>query len=406
MSEPARIAWIDARVGVAGDMLAAACVAAGADATLISAAVSAATGGDVDIRFEEVVRGGLVATRARVTVRDADAQPHRRLADIIGLLCDAPLDAQVRSASIEVFTAIAEVEAACHGLPVAEVHFHEVGAWDSIADVVAVMAAWASLGWPETIASEIGVGSGLVTGAHGGLSVPAPAVTGLLAQAGLPSWSGPLPFEAATPTGVALVARLSSGRHGGMPPMTVRHTGLGAGSANPEWVANVTRVVLGQAVGAPEADVDHLVELQANIDDLDPRLAPGVVDALLRGGALDAWWTPIVMKRGRPAQQLRVLCRPEDAADLRTAVFRLTPTLGVRWHALARHALDRRYGTVAVGGHTIAVKIGVCEGDVVTCQPEWRDVQRAADALGLEPRQVLSQASAVAWTEYGRRSGL
>lgn len=401
------IAWVDARVGVAGDMLAGACVAAGADAEAVRAAVADVSRGEVDIRFDHVTRGGLSATHAHVALLSDTRPAHRNLSDIVGLLDRSCLDSRVRAAATAVFTDIAEVEAVCHGVAVEQVHFHEVGAWDSIADVVAVLVAWATLGWPEATSSEVGVGSGMVSGGHGPLSVPAPAVAGLLARSGLPSWSGPLPFEAATPTGVALLAHLTVHRQAAMPPMVMKRSGFGAGSADPAGIANITRVIVGEpTVGADSQHSDvggteDLVELQANIDDLDPRAAPGVVAALLDVGALDAWWTPITMKRGRPALQLGVLCRDGAAADLMAVIYRLTPTLGVRWHSVQRHALDRRWESVVVRGERIAVKLGLWRGQVVTCQPEWREVQHAAEVLDEAPRAVLAQASAQAWTQFG-----
>lgn len=399
--------WIDARVGVAGDMLMAALVAAGADAGAVAAAVAAATGGAAGVAFEPVVRAGISATAAIVSTSEA-AQPHRGLADIVAIMSAGGLDPELAAEATAVFERLARIEAGIHGCDISEVHFHELGALDTIADVVGVLAAWRSLGRPQATCSEVGVGTGTVRIAHGVLSVPAPAVAALLAEAGAPSQAGPLPREATTPTGAALVAHLCGDRWGPQPAMRATGQGFGAGGSDLPGVPNVTRVVVGRtaaasaapslpAAGTAERDSggsEHLVELHCNVDDLDPRVWPEVLDSLLAAGALDAWHAPITMKHGRPAQLLAVLCAPELAEALTTLVFATTPTFGVRRHDVARIALDRRWVQVDVDGQTVRVKIGTLAGDDVTAQPEWRDVVAAAAALGLPAREVLRRALA------------
>jgi uncharacterized protein (TIGR00299 family) protein len=379
-------------------MLLGALIDAGADADAVRTAVQSVSNGDAEVTFDRVTRHGFAAIKATVTTpaegRHEDVGGQRGLADIVAMIDAAGLAGPVVAAAVEVFTAIGEVEAQRHGCALTEVHFHEVGALDTIADVVGCVAAWHSLGWPAATTSMIGVGRGVVGAAHGPMSVPAPAVAGLLAQAGAPTWAGPLPREATTPTGAALVARLTDG-WGDLPAMVLRSQGFGAGSADPPGVANLTRVVLGEALAAAPRgadEPDQVVELRCNVDDLDPRVWPSVLDTLLAEGALDAWLTPITMKRGRPAQMLTVLCRPLDAPGLRRRIFDVTPTFGVRWQHLAREVLDREWQEVDVLGHPLAVKVGRRAGEVVTVQPEWRDVERLAAELGLPARVVLERA--------------
>ncbi len=396
------MAWIDARIGIAGDMLLGACLAAGADLNAVQHAVHQVTGGVVKVQARREQRCGLAATRAVVTIdQDAPAVGHRNLADITRILRTAELAPDVCDSAIAVFTLIAEAEAECHGSPVAEVHFHEVGAWDTIADVVGVLTAWRSLGCPQATGSLVGVGAGLISTEHGTLSVPAPAVAALLTRAGAPSAAGPLHREAATPTGAALLAHLCDGRWGEQPPMSTSVMGFGAGSADPPHVANVTRVILGQplSTGEPTAGNSEpatIVELTCNIDDLDPRAWPSIVAALLARGALDCWHAPITMKRGRPGRQLFVLCHSDQAGRLREAIFDQTPTLGVRWRHVDREVLDRHFLQVTIDGHPIAVKVGFHGGRATTIQPEWRDVERAAAALNQPVRTVLAQAQSEA----------
>ena len=216
----------------------------------------------------------------------------------------------------------------------------------------------------------------MVAGSHGELSVPAPAVSGLLGRAGAPSWAGPLPREAATPTGVALLCVLSAG-WGDQPAMVVQREGRGAGTADPAGIANVTRVLIGRrSVDSTAAGVepvqtrdDDVLEVRCNVDDLDPRVWPSVVAALLDAGALDAWLQPITMKGGRPAILLSALLRRSSFDAVTSEIFRSTPTFGVRWHRVDREELDRAFVRVQVAGCDVSVKVGSRGGEVITAQP-------------------------------------
>ncbi|MCW2666584.1 MAG: uncharacterized protein JWN57_1546, partial [Frankiales bacterium] len=238
------------------------------------------------------------------------------------------------------------------------------------------------------------LGSGRTRGAHGPLPVPAPAVLALLA--GVPVQGGGAAYEMTTPTGAALLASVVGG-WGPLPPMVLDRVGTGAGGRDPDDVANVLRLVLGEP--APSAPTELLLE--TNVDDLDPRLWPGVLAALLEAGAADAWLTPVLMKKGRPAHTLSVLCAAALAGRVRDVVFRQTSTLGVRESAVGRHVLDRREILVAVEGRPVRVKLGVLAGEVVNAMPEWEDVAAAAAALGRPAKQVLLQAHAAAHTAAG-----
>jgi uncharacterized protein (TIGR00299 family) protein len=285
---------------------------------------------------------------------------------------------------------LADAEAHVHGVPAEDVHFHEVGALDSIADVVGVCAALEDLGVGTLTAGEVAVGSGRVRSAHGDLPVPVPAVAhlarGWRVRAGGPG-------ELATPTGMAAIRALASSC-ADLPAMAVDEVGVGAGGRDPADRANVVRVL----VGAPSAALpaEPLVLLEANVDDLDPRLWPEVLAGLLRGGAADAWLAPIVMKKGRPAHTLSVLCHPDRAAALRERVFRDTSTLGVREGPLRRYALPRTFVDVDLDGVTVAVKVGHRDGVIVQVMPEFDDVAAAARRLDRPERVVLAQALAAA----------
>ena len=385
-----RVGWLDLGSGVSGDMLLGALVGAGVPLATLSAALEP-LGLPITLRREDVRRGGLAAVRVHVDV-PAEDQPHRTWADVRGLL--DRLAEPLRSSASDVFAALARAEAAVHGVPADDVHFHEVGALDAVADVVGVCAGVAALGLDRLVASPIALGGGYVRTAHGRLPVPGPAVLALLADAAAPGSGGGADEELATPTGVALVTSLVSG-YGPLPPMRPTGSGTGAGGRDPADRPNVVRLVLGEALAA---DSPHQVAvLEANVDDLDPRAWPAVLADLLAAGALDAWLTPVLMKKGRPAHVVSALAEPVAVPAVRAVLFRGTTTLGVRESGVARQVLARRFGTVEVGGQPVAVKLGLGPGgEVVNAMPEWEDVVRAAAALDRPVKAVLAQALGLA----------
>jgi uncharacterized protein (TIGR00299 family) protein len=375
-------------------MLLGALVGAGVPVAVLQAAVDAVSPEPVTLRLEPVTRNGFAATRCHVEV--ADSRDHRPWRDIRGLLLGAHLDDAVRDLTLRVFDRLAVAEGAVHGRDPLAVEFHEVGALDSIADVVGVAAGFVHLGVTEVVVSPVAVGSGTIRGAHGSLPVPPPAVAALLT--GVPSYAGPPgapSTELCTPTGAALLVTLATG-WGAQPPMTTTGVGVGAGGRDPDGHANVLRLLVGRPAGARDDGVEDLLVLETNVDDLDPRLWPDVITAVLAAGALDAWLTPIVMKKGRPAHTFSALVRPAGAAEVRARIFRETSTIGVRERPVARHALPRENVAVAVGGGEIAVKLARLDGAVVTAQPEYDDVVRVATALGRPVREVLAEAAAAA----------
>jgi uncharacterized protein (TIGR00299 family) protein len=384
------IGWIDCSAGASGDMLLGAVVDAGAHLHVVQAAVDAVGVESVTLRVEQVTRGGLGATR--IHVETADTTVHRTWSDVRRLLERAELDAAVRTTALEVFARLAGAEAAVHRVAADDVHFHEVGALDALADVVGVAAGLHALGLDALTASPVALGSGTTRSAHGPLPVPAPAVLELLR--GVPVRAGAAPHEMTTPTGAALLATVVSG-WGELPPMRLLRTGTGAGARDPVEVANVLRVVLGEPVDAAPATA---LLLETNVDDLDPRLWPTVLQGLLDVGASDAWLTPILMKKGRPAHTLSVLCADAAADEVRRVVFRETSTIGLRVQRVGKQALDRTETTVHVDGQPVRVKVAVHEGVIVTANPEYDDVVAAAAALGRPIKSVLQDAAAQAQT--------
>ncbi|MEV6849860.1 nickel pincer cofactor biosynthesis protein LarC [Actinoplanes sp. NPDC051411] len=379
-----RHAWIDASAGIAGDMLLGALIDAGARLDRVQAAIDSVLPASIELSVEEVRRAGLRATKVHVTPL-VDDPPHRTWRDVRALIGRA----DARTGIEAVFDRLARAEARVHGTDPEDVRFHEVGALDSIADVVGVCAAIDDLGVTSVSAGEVALGSGTVRSAHGRLPVPAPAVAELAK-----GWRvrGDGPGELATPTGMALIRALAD-RCETLPPMTVEAVGVGAGTRDTPERPNVVRVVLSR----PEAERNEdVVLLEANVDDFDPRLWPGVLANLLEAGADDAWLVPILMKKGRPAHTLCVLAKPGLSARLRNQIFRDTTTLGVRQGPLRKTAVARTFTTMTVAASTISVKVGHVDGVIVQVMPEFEDVAAAARATGRPERAILQEASAAA----------
>ena len=385
-------AWFDAQAGASGDMMLGALVDAGAPLDVVQAAVDALGVEPVRLTAHQVTRGGLAATKVEVDV--APSASTRTWADVRRLIEAAPLDDAVRERALDVFARLARAEGAAHRVSPDDVHFHEVGALDSLADVVGSCAALHALDVSDAVGSAVAVGSGSVRTAHGVLPVPVPAVLALLAEAGAPLHAGDIAMETCTPTGAALLAA-TVGSWGALPPMRMTATGVGAGGRDPAEAPNVLRVVLGERVDASGSPEQALV-LEANVDDLDPRLWPGVLSALLSAGAADAWLTPILMKKGRPAHTLSVLTAPEHAEAVRRVVFRESSTIGLREHPVGKRVLDRETRTVSVAGAAVRVKVARLDGEVVNVSPEYEDVAAAAATLGRTVKSVLAAAVSAA----------
>ncbi len=391
MTGPGSHAYIDASAGVAGDMRLGALVDAGAELTTLQAGVDAVLPGAVRLRRAAVTRAGMRATKVDVDVL-VDNPPHRTWRTIADLISAADLPGRVRDQALQVFARLAEAEGQVHGIPAADVHFHEVGALDSIADVVGVCAALDLLGVTTVSASEVALGSGRAAMAHGEIPMPAPAVAELAR-----GWRvrGGGRGELTTPTGMALIVTLC-GRSEDLPSMTVDAVGVGAGSRDTPGRPNVTRVFVGGITGRPASPEAESAVLEANVDDLDPRLWPGILTRLLQAGAADAWLVPIVMKKGRPAHTLCVLCAPSRVEALRGLIFEWSSTLGIREHAVHKHALPRAWIDVPVAGGSVAIKIAHRDGVIVQVSPEFDQVAALADALQRPQSELLDAARGAA----------
>jgi uncharacterized protein (TIGR00299 family) protein len=387
-----RTVWFNCCAGVAGDMLLASLVDAGAD---VDAIVSSLAALDIDgyaVEFERVQRCGVGSTLANVSVHaDGHAtgrHAHRPAREVLALIGSADLPVRVRERALAVYRALAEVEGEIHGVDAEAVELHEVGALDSIIDVVGVCIALEILGIDSIVCSPIAVGHGTVSTQHGELPNPVPAVTALLARANAPSVGLDTTMETATPTGVALMTVLA-GRFGAFPSITVTATGFGAGAADPPGRPNVVQAVIGDASsGSTVGGTGRPARLvEANVDDVTGEVLAHTIARLLTAGAFDAWATPIVMKKGRPAHTVHALCDDSTMAAVSGVMIAETGTLGVRATIVERWPQHREERWVDVDGHPVRVKRSGAR-----VKAEHDDAVAAATALGIPLREVLRRA--------------
>ena len=319
---------------------------------------------------------------------------HRNLHDIEEILDHSDLPKEVIAKAKEVFLAIAKAEAKVHGSTVEEIHFHEVGAIDTIIDVVGNILALQYLGIEKVFTTPVNTGFGFVECAHGQMPVPAPATAELLQ--GIPNYRGTVEKEMTTPTGAALLKVLASPVKEVPDGFSGETIGYGAGMRDVA-IPNVLRVTMGLwnetvETGDSGSTVERLLMLECNLDDLNPEIMPYVLEKLLAAGALDAWLQPVVMKKGRPAQTLKVLCRLEKRQELQQIMFTETTTLGVRAFFVERTALERRWKTVQTPWGEVRVKEGLLDGKVVNAVPEFEDCKKIAESNGV-PLKAVETAS-------------
>ena len=394
-----KVAYFDCFSGAAGDMIVGALLDAGLDFEALRADLARLPLDGVTVSAEAVRRGGMAGTKFHVAVDQTD-QPARHLPDILGMIDAAALPDLAAANARAIFQRLAEAEAKVHGVAIEAVHFHEVGAADSIVDIVASAVGLARLGVGKVLCSPIPTGRGTARTAHGLLPVPAPATAELLGGAEIAPPVGQADGELTTPTGAAVLTTLAES-YGPMPPMAVEAVGYGAGTRDGGPLPNLLRVVLGR-VG--DGQVDAVVELSANLDDCTGEVLGAAIEALLSAGCLDAWAVPITMKKSRPAWMLSALCRPADAARAEEVFFAETTTLGVRRRTCDRRTLARRHETVETPYGRIRVKVAGSAGAApLTASPEYADCAAAAEAHGAAVRAVID-AAMDAWRNHARRT--
>jgi hypothetical protein len=377
------ICYLDAFSGISGDMTVGALLDAGAPSSaVIDALESLSTGARFEV--EKTKRSGLAASKFKVHL-STDPQKHRHLSHILALIDRSRISAKAKQNASAVFQRLGEAEAFVHGLSIEKVHFHEVGAADSIADIVGTCVALDLLNVDEVCSSAINVGSGTVMTEHGILPIPAPATANLLA--GKPIYARGPAMELTTPTGAAIAATLSTA-FGAMPPMRISSIGHGAGDRDFKESPNVLRVLIGERTGAPESAVVSVIE--ANIDDSSPQVLGYALERLMEAGALDASLSPLQMKKNRPGSLLKVIARPQDQELLAQIVFAETSTLGLRIYSAERRIEERRIVEVETQYGKIRIKVSG-HGSFA---PEYEDCRSIAQSTGTPLREILAAAQA------------
>jgi len=376
-----KICYFDAFSGISGDMTVGALVDAGADPqALVSALAGLGTG--AEFRIEKTKRRGIAASKFHVA--GGESRSHRHLPHILTMIERSGIAARAKQNAAAVFEQLGRAEAKVHAIPIEKVHFHEVGAVDSICDIVGACVALDLLDIEAVHCSAVNVGSGTVNTEHGVLPVPAPATAELLA--GKPVYSRGPSFELTTPTGAAIAATLARS-FGPMPPLRISSAGYGAGDKDFPGNANVLRAIVGETTGASESTTVSVLE--ANIDDASPQLLGYAMDRLLEAGALDVSLEPLVMKKNRPGTLLRVIARPEQQEALAQLVFAETTTLGLRIYAAERRVKQRSIVEVETQHGKVRVKVSEDGGFA----PEYDDCRDIARRTGTPLKDVLAAAS-------------
>jgi uncharacterized protein (TIGR00299 family) protein len=394
-----KILYFDCFSGISGDMTLGALLDAGLPLAELKNALGSLALPGVHVHANRVLRAGVSATKFEVHAHDHGStdhhhddaaghhshgdHQHRSLPEIFGLIDKASLSAAARDRAKALFQRLAEAEAAIHQMPVDAVHLHEVGALDSIIDIVGTVFALEWTGADRIVCSPLNVGGGMVRSAHGLFPVPAPATVKLLGAA--PVYGGMPQSELVTPTG-ALIASSYAESFGPMPAMSVDRVGYGAGDRDDPTTPNVLRVFVGRAADRPTAGRVSVVECE--IDDMNPQIFGVVMDRLYAAGALEVFYVPVQMKKNRPGTLLTVISRPELRGSITDVIFRETTTIGLRYCDMDRECLAREIVSVETPLGTARIKVARRDGRVLNATPEFEDCARLAAANGLPVKEV------------------
>ena len=425
-----RIGYLECFSGISGDMLLGALVDAGDSFESLQATAAALNVG-ARLEMRKVVRGGITATKVDVLTADGHAadhprtheehdhnheahtheshaghahhvhpQPaqhthehahehHRSLSNILAIIGAAPLADGVKERATRAFQLLGEAEAAIHSIPIEKVHFHEVGAVDTIVDIVCAAAGCVELGVSRWLASPLNVGSGTVHCAHGILPVPAPATLALLSDA--PVYAAGEPMERVTPTG-AVILRMLNVQYAPLPAMRIAASGYGAGGRDTPGQANVLRILVGEEA-AQDVAVEPIAVMETVIDDSSPQLLAYVSELLLEAGAWDVYRVAVQMKKGRTGVQMTVLCRPDLVPALRDLLFRETTTIGLHWRLEHKELLARAFAEVQTEWGAVRIKIARWpSGEAANAAPEYEDCRQIAARHRVPLKQVMQEA--------------
>ena len=397
-----RLLYLDCFSGIAGDMVLGAMLDAGLPLAELKGALGSLAMSGYEVTAERVLRAGVSATKFRVIEHPAPGtqhpapghHPHRHLKSIYELIDRSALSPAGRTRAKELFQRLGEAEAAIHQTSLEKVHLHEVGALDSIIDIVGAVFALEWVGADRIVCSPLNVGGGTVQSAHGLFPVPAPATLKLLGDA--PVYSGAIQKELVTPTG-ALIATSYAASFGPIPEMVLEKVGYGAGDRDNPGTPNVLRVLIGRAADRPRGD--RVVVIECEIDDMNPQIFGVAMDSLYAAGALEVFYVPVQMKKNRPGTLLTVVAPPERRPALSEVIFKETTTIGLRYYEVDRECLEREIVTVDTPVGAVRFKVARRDGRVVNAVPEFDDCARIAASSNLSVKEV----QAIAVQAYGAR---
>ncbi|MBK5092955.1 MAG: nickel pincer cofactor biosynthesis protein LarC [Actinobacteria bacterium] len=384
------IAYFDCFSGISGDMILGALVDLGLDVEDLASTLSSLDLEEFRLETREVSSYGLRATKVDVIFPDSVLV--RTFNNIRDLIENSTLPQRVKATSMEIFMRLASAESVVHGKPIDQVHFHEVGAVDSIVDIVGSAYGVHALGITEVFSSPLPMGHGMIKTAHGALPVPAPAVLEILQDT--PTYGRGIPTEIVTPTGAAVIKTLATS-FGVAPPMRIDRVGCGAGTKD-IGVPNLLRVVTGVPIEYPAEGEELAYLVSTNIDDMNPEFYDYVIERLLGAGAHDVWLTPIQMKKTRPGTVITVLCAPGDATALKRILLEETSTFGLRTSTVMKKAIEREIVEVETPWGKVAVKVGREGNRVTNISPEFADCARIAGEQGVPIKEVFRKAQSLA----------
>ncbi|MDO8303077.1 MAG: nickel pincer cofactor biosynthesis protein LarC [Sedimentisphaerales bacterium] len=382
-----KIAYFDCFSGAGGDMITAAMLDAGLSEELLTQQISTLGIHDMELKVSQATRCGIKALRFEPLA--PHQHHHRHLADILHIINNSGISQSAKERAVEVFKKLAAAEAHVHGTDIESVHFHEVGAVDSIVDIVSACVGIEQLKIEKVYCSPLALGGGTVKSEHGILPVPAPATAELVKN--VPTFGGPEQVELLTPTAAAILTTFATS-FGAMPAMSIETIGHGAGSRDSKTLPNIVRLVIGEAAAAADTESDYVTLLEANCDDITGELAGHIVERLMVQGALDAFTMPIYMKHSRPAILLSAICKPQDAPQIEKFLFEQGVTLGIRRQIIQRSTLKRDFVTVATAYGDIRIKRGFANDKVVFAKPEFSDCEEAARQHNV-PVKIVADAA-------------
>lgn len=387
------LAYFDCFSGISGDMTLGALVDAGVGIEVLRTQLEKLHLPGYEITALKVARAGIQATKVHVCL-DGKEQPARHLSDIRSIIETSTLSSSIKQKSIRIFERLAQAEAKVHGTTPDKVHFHEVGAVDAIVDIVGSIIGLEVLGITNIAGSAINLGSGTIKTSHGTMPVPAPATAELLKN--IPSYGSSVPFELTTPTGAVILSALGSA-FGLMPQMRISRTAYGAGDKEIPEQPNVLRLMIGEPTAAYEEDSSIVIE--TNIDDMNPQVYDYLIEKLMKQGAQDAYLTPIIMKKGRPAILLSVLTDNAKTDVLLDTIFRETTSIGVRIQETGRKKLTREIKEVDTTYGKVRIKISKRGDEILTATPEYEDCRRIAEERKIPLKQVMEETT----SQFSRR---